>query len=138
MTVKQVVVVRRDLNMRTGKIAAQSAHASISFLTTRLTKSTMIHNLLYLPSRLFEYKLRLSIVEREWLKSGFAKIVAQVSSEEELLDIEKKAREAGLTVHLITDSGHTEFHGVPTRTCLAIGPNYSDEIDKITGHLKLY
>ena len=38
---------------------------------------------------------------------------------------------------LITDAGHTEFHGVPTRTCLAIGPAWSDEIDAITGGLQL-
>jgi peptidyl-tRNA hydrolase, PTH2 family len=40
-------------------------------------------------------------------------------------------------VYLITDAGHTEFKGVPTKTCLAIGPNDVDEIDVVTGHLKL-
>jgi PTH2 family peptidyl-tRNA hydrolase len=60
-----------------------------------------------------------------------------VDSEEELMQIHDKAVEAGLEVHLITDSGRTEFHGQPTRTCLAIGPDEADKIDAITGHLEL-
>jgi len=38
---------------------------------------------------------------------------------------------------VIVDSGLTEFHGVKTKTCLAIGPNKKEDIDKITGSLKL-
>ena len=53
------------------------------------------------------------------------------------MQIHDKALEAGLEVHLITDSGRTEFHGQPTRTCLAIGPDEADKIDAITGHLQL-
>jgi PTH2 family peptidyl-tRNA hydrolase len=60
-----------------------------------------------------------------------------VDSEEELMEIHDKAVAAGLEVHLITDSGRTEFHGEPTRTCLAIGPDEADRIDDITGHLQL-
>ena len=77
--------------------------------------------------------------QNEWLINGlFTKIVTQVDSEAELMSVFQAATDAGLTVHLITDAGLTEFNGVPTRTCLAIGPNKSEEIDKITGHLKLY
>jgi len=43
-----------------------------------------------------------------------------------------------LETHLITDNGTTEFNSVPTNTCIAIGPDYSDKIDMITKHLKLY
>jgi PTH2 family peptidyl-tRNA hydrolase len=43
-----------------------------------------------------------------------------------------------LVVHLITDRGLTEFGGVPTRTCLAVGPDYDDLIDPVTGGLELY
>jgi PTH2 family peptidyl-tRNA hydrolase len=59
------------------------------------------------------------------------------SSPPKLMQIHDKALEAGLEVHLITDSGRTEFHGQPTRTCLAIGPDEADKIDAITGHLPL-
>lgn len=48
-----------------------------------------------------------------------------------------KKQKNNLNVSLVTDSGRTEFGGVPTKTCLAIGPNKIEEIDKITGHLPL-
>ena len=50
----------------------------------------------------------------------------------------EKAAAAGLPYALITDAGHTEFHGVPTRTALGIGPAYPEDIDPVTGHLPLY
>jgi PTH2 family peptidyl-tRNA hydrolase len=65
-------------------------------------------------------------------------VCLQVDTEEQLMKVYDDAKEAGLTVHLITDSGVTEFSGEPTNTCLAIGPNKSEDIDKITGKLQLY
>jgi peptidyl-tRNA hydrolase, PTH2 family len=55
-----------------------------------------------------------------------------------LMSVYEKALEAGLVTHLITDRGRTEFGGVPTRTCLGIGPDYDDLIDPVTGDLELY
>jgi PTH2 family peptidyl-tRNA hydrolase len=78
-----------------------------------------------------------SEVERAWLTGSFAKVCCRVDSEEELLAIHARAREAALEVHLITDSGKTEFHGKPTVTCLAIGPDDAEKIDNVTGHLQL-
>ena len=130
--VKQVIVIRKDLKMRRGKEIAQGAHASISFLTRRLEyKERLDQTHVY-------YEPSMSHDEYVWLESGFTKITLQVNSEKELVEIYSAAREAGLQVHLITDSGKTEFDGVPTKTCLAIGPAKSEEIDKITGHLELY
>ncbi len=60
-----------------------------------------------------------------------------MDSEEELREIHDKAVAAGLEIHLITDSGKTEFHGQPCNTCLAIGPDDTEKIDEITGHLQL-
>jgi PTH2 family peptidyl-tRNA hydrolase len=71
----------------------------------------------------------------EWMRSSFTKITLKVESEEELMEIYEKASRAGLVVHLVIDSGLTEFAG-PTTTCLAIGPHYSERIDPITGHLQ--
>ena len=68
------------------------------------------------------------------MKTGFEN---KTVSEEELIEIHDRALEAGLEVHLITDSGKTEFHGEPTNTCLAIGPDEADKINAITGHLQL-
>ena len=121
---KQVIVIRKDLNMRKGKTAAQASHSSISFLLKRITgKKT---------------ELKLSDVELEWIQTGQTKVCVSVDSEKELLDVFSDAKNAGLEVNLITDAGRTEFGGVPTKTCLSIGPDYADKIDKITGNLKLY
>lgn len=123
--VKQVIVMRHDLKMRRGKQIAQGAHAAMSFLSRRLQEQGSVS--------LDDF----SEIEREWLTGAFAKVCCRVDSEEELLDIYDKAQAAGLNVHLITDSGRTEFHGQPTRTCLAIGPDDAASIDEITGHLQL-
>jgi PTH2 family peptidyl-tRNA hydrolase len=75
--------------------------------------------------------------ERAWLTGAFAKVCCRVESEQELMEIYNNALDAGLEVHLITDSGKTEFHGEATNTCLAIGPDEADRVDAITGHLQL-
>lgn len=127
---KQVIVVRykykdangKEFSLRMGKYIAQACHASISFLTRRIKSSG---------------KIKVSASEQDWLDGSFAKICVRVDSEEELLDVFNKAKVAGLEAHLITDSGKTEFNGVPTNTCIAIGPDYCSKIDKITGNLQL-
>ena len=72
-----------------------------------------------------------------WTSGSFAKVVVYVNSEKELLDIYYKAYSAKLPCSLIQDAGATEFHGVPTYTAVAIGPDYPERIDPITGELKL-
>jgi PTH2 family peptidyl-tRNA hydrolase len=124
--VKQVIVIRRDLKMRRGKEIAQGAHAAMAWLARRL-RIDEDHGC-----------AELSAVEREWLTTSFRKITVTVSSEEQLMAVYDKARAAGLVAELITDSGRTEFHGVPTPTSLAIGPDYDDHIDPVTGDLGLY
>jgi PTH2 family peptidyl-tRNA hydrolase len=75
---------------------------------------------------------------REWLGvGGFKKICLQVETEEELDEIYNKALAKGIHCAMIIDSGKTEFKGVPTKTCCAIGPWNEEEIDEITGHLDL-
>ena len=131
---KQVIVMRTDLNMRKGKMCAQASHASMAFLTRNggFYQSSLEDN------RAFHNERMSNIDEAEdWMRNSFTKICVGVKSEEELDEIYKKAEDAGLTVHMIVDNGLTEFNGVKTKTCLAIGPHYSEKIDKITGHLKL-
>jgi PTH2 family peptidyl-tRNA hydrolase len=79
-----------------------------------------------------------SAEENAWLAGKFTKVCLQVNSEEELRAVFSRAVDAGLTVHLIEDAGLTEFQGVPTLTCLAIGPDRAERIDAVTGGLKLY
>jgi PTH2 family peptidyl-tRNA hydrolase len=73
-----------------------------------------------------------------WLKSSFAKICVYVESEQALIDLESQAKVAGIPHCLIEDNGRTEFNNVKTKTALAIGPWWSEDINKITGHLPLY
>jgi PTH2 family peptidyl-tRNA hydrolase len=121
--IKQVIVMRRDLRMRRGKEIAQGAHAAMAFLTKDLDDTSL---------------RMVNALQAEWLRASFRKVCVQVHSEEELLAVEAKAKEAGVEVYLITDNGLTEFRGVPTPTCLALGPDYDEIIDLITGHLELY
>ena len=73
----------------------------------------------------------------EWFANSYTKVGVSVNSEEELLAIHAKAKAANLPCSLIQDIGKTEFGGVPTYTAVAVGPAYSDDLDPITGNLKL-
>jgi PTH2 family peptidyl-tRNA hydrolase len=84
-----------------------------------------------------QYTLRPSEAMRSWLDGLFTKVCVGVPSEEALRALYEQARTAGLPCALITDAGLTEFHGVPTVTCCAIGPASKEDVDQITGHLKL-
>lgn len=130
--IKQVIVVRKDLNMRKGKIAAQVAHASMKVILDLFWEEPQ------LKSTMKMYKIfDMESPEYKWLKDKFTKICVSVDSEQELIDIYEKAKGKGMLCSLIEDSGATEFKGVPTKTCCAIGPDESHKIDMITGHLKL-
>ena len=126
---KQVIVIRRDLRMRRGKEIAQGAHAATAWLADLILQTMRANDVDHLA---------LSPAEQAWLESSFRKVTVKVNSEEELIAVYQKALDAGLVVHLITDRGLTEFGGVPTRTCLAVGPDYDDLIDPVTGDLELY
>lgn len=128
MNIKQVIVMRckypdgngNTTGLRKGKLIAQACHASMAFLTRRLEKNEPITE-----------------VQKQWLDNSFVKICVSVDTEQELLDIESKAKSLNIECHLVTDAGRTEFNGVPTKTCLALGPDFSEVLDPITSHLKL-
>lgn len=111
---KQVIVVRADLKMPAGKIAAQVAHASEALAMERSAKENAA-----------------------WKATGVTKIVVVCDSLEELEKIQKQARDAGLANYIVTDAGRTCFNNIPTKTCCAIGPGPAAEVDKITKKLKL-
>ena len=115
---KQVIVMRTDLGMRRGKQIAQGAHATWMFFLAPGGHHFDIH------------------VSR-WFTEGMKKICVRVENESEMLRLAWEARRAGLRSHIVTDAGHTEFDGVPTKTCLAIGPNEDEAVDAITKDLKL-
>ena len=137
--------MRKDLNMRCGKMIAQGSHSSMSFLTKL---GEMRFEIDYGDT--FENDFRESYFKNgsvdmhnyfdeidHWLNNSFRKICVYVNSEEELIDIHRRALEAGLMSHLIEDNGTTEFNGVKTKTCVAIGPHYDERFTGITDHLPL-
>lgn len=112
---KQIIVMRKDLGMPIGKMCAQTAHASM--------KATLLH--------MDDPRVR------SWLADRFTKVVVGVNSEEELLAVYNNARAAGLIAELVTDAGLTVFNGVPTNTCIAVGPDTHENLQPISGELKL-
>lgn len=119
---------------------AQACHASIKVWFDRMTKGWGHGGL----GEIEEYKIslygsqpKLTPKMIEWKEGLFTKIIVGCDSEEELLELQRKADEMCIHSALITDAGLTEFHGIPTITCIAIGTDDNEKIDEITGHLKL-
>lgn len=152
MDVKQVIVFRKDLlkgpnSIRKGKFGAQVAHASVGALLkcfsideVKPIQMGFIGNTE--PDQL-EYKYSCSFMKGtildSWLNGKFTKIVVGIDNEEELLKLQKEIEDSDYYIPncLITDCGQTEFHDIPTITCLGIGPYDSKIIDKFTGNLSL-
>ena len=117
--------MRKDLNMRKGKMIAQGAHAALKVLTDRGKAAGET------------FTIDLTPAMAAWLTGRFAKICVSVDSEEALDAVVARAQAANVPVALIVDSGKTEYHGVPTKTCCAVGPAWTDEVDAVTGELPL-
>lgn len=116
MDFKQVIIVRRDVNMGTGKIAAQVAHAAVMGAEKVKASRRNWFN--------------------SWFASGQAKVVVKVKNMEELMEVRKRAEELFLPVVQVQDSGLTQIPS-GTITCIGIGPAPSELIDKVTFELKL-
>ncbi|RIA81203.1 PTH2-domain-containing protein [Glomus cerebriforme] len=114
---KLVLLIRSDLGMTKGKVAAQCSHATLAcYKILQKTNPQLL---------------------RAWEISGQPKITLKVKDYDELLSLKEKARESGLCARIIQDAGHTQV--VPgSATVLGIGPGPVAIIDNVTGHLKLY
>jgi len=114
-SIKQVIVVRTDLGMGKGKIAAQVGHACV-LAAENVRKSH--------PDWFDEW----------W--TGQEKIVVKVENLKELEEVKKHAIDLGVPWSEVTDAGHTQI-APGTTTCISLGPAPEDLVDKITGDLKL-
>ncbi|HEX7468620.1 MAG TPA: aminoacyl-tRNA hydrolase [Methanobacterium sp.] len=110
---KQVIIMRGDLKISRGKIAAQACHASLG--SYKRADETMI---------------------RKWEREGGKKVVVKVSDLKELFEIYELVKATDISYFLVKDAGHTELPE-STITCLGIGPDEDEKIDKITYDLKL-
>ena len=111
---KQVIVIRNDLGMTTGKKCVQCAHASLGV-----------------------YKKTNKSLIKKWESEGQKKVVLEVNSKEELLKLYKQAKKEKIACFLVEDAGLTELKP-GTTTALGIGPDDEKKIDKMTGSLKLF
>lgn len=114
--IKQVILVRTDLDMSVGKTAAQACHASLMASETARNKNSKWYN--------------------EWKLEGQKKVVLAVDSATKLNDKYKEAKGMKLPAEIVRDAGMTELKP-GTKTAVAIGPAPENEIDKITGSLPL-
>lgn len=113
---KMVLVVRNDLKMGKGKIAAQCAHGAVAAYKAALKHPKLL---------------------KAWENEGQKKITLKVDSEAALKELAKHARSVGLLANVIQDAGRTQI-AAGSRTVCAIGPGPSKLIDDVTGHLKLF
>ncbi|MBI4152831.1 peptidyl-tRNA hydrolase [Candidatus Woesearchaeota archaeon] len=113
MPLKQVILVRQDLKLPKGKLAAQAAHASVEAVLKSDPKDV-----------------------KAWRNEGMAKIVLKVKDEKELVAYFQNAKEKSLVSSLITDAGRTVV-APGTKTCAAVGPAEEEAIDALTGTLSL-
>jgi len=116
MELKQVIIVRKDLKMGTGKLAAQVAHASILSCEKARNKHIDWFN--------------------GWFDFGQPKIILKVNSLKELEDINEKGHFHNLPTAIVRDAGLTQLEP-GTATCVGIGPAPTQIINKITNELKL-
>ncbi|KAJ6782581.1 hypothetical protein PWT90_05697 [Aphanocladium album] len=119
---KLVLVVRTDLGMTKGKIAAQCSHATLACYKA-------------LASNPDPNSTERKLLAR-WEKYGQAKIAVQLKSQDEMLELCRKARGMGLTAEVIKDAGRTQIEA-GSMTVLGVGPAPRSLVDQITGHLKL-
>lgn len=113
---KQVILIRTDLGMSTGKKCAQACHASV-------TASDLV-------------RVKNKKIWKMWKNTGQKKVVLKVESKEQLQEIYSLLQKKKIECFLVRDAGLTQLES-GTTTALGIGPNLSNEIDKITGDLKL-
>ncbi len=116
MMYKQVIVIRADLKMGKGKLAAQSSHASLA----AFKKTERAH-----PE-----------VAKAWEREGQKKIVLKVNSEQELHEYFELAKREEIPAELIRDAGHTQIEP-GTVTCFGAGPWEEKKLDELFGKLKL-
>lgn len=137
---KQVIIVRKDLNMRKGKLAAQVAHASMKVIFDMMSPEYGLHTVK--NGEKYKYQLWLPEGEsgehmKQWIEGIFKKIVVGAENLEELTNAYNEAKKQGIPCSLIEDAGLTEFGGKVTITACAIGPDDPEKIDPITSKFNL-
>ena len=134
---KQTIVVRADLNMPKGKMAAQVAHASMGAILTFARYDRKVITTMGNFIDDYIYRMIVPGSVHAWLSGDFAKIVLKCQGLDDLLKLEEVVKAKKIIPYkLITDNGTTVFNE-PTVTCIAIGPWEAEVIDEMTKDFKL-
>lgn len=123
--------------VRSGKLIAQGAHASLKVILDSMDEEPNETSQGSEGNVRIGKSLESGTAMHDWIQGIFTKICLGVKSEDELLLLYEKAKNAGLPCAIIKDAGLTEF-AEPTYTCMAIGPAWSDEVDAVTKGLSLF
>ena len=99
-----------------GKLAAQCSHASVD-------------------AALLTQKKDPKLVSR-WRNQGMMKVILKVKDEKEIYEFKEMCKANKIVCAIITDAGRTVVEP-GTVTCMGIGPDDEEKIDKLTGSLKL-
>jgi PTH2 family peptidyl-tRNA hydrolase len=141
MNVKQVILVRKDIKMPKGKLAAQVSHASMAVILDLLRSgelqmaSNIAEPAVVFQDSAYKFVSEYRCVE-QWLNNSFTKVCLGVDDLQTMESLYRKALAKGIPCSFIVDEGRTCFNE-PTATCCGIGPWHSEQIDEITGDLKL-
>ncbi len=111
--VKQIIIVNESLKLPRGKLAAQVAHAALAAFLEASDEA-----------------------RRLWLADGMPKVVLKGETADEIVRFEEAAKRRGIPAYLVTDAGRTVLPA-GTITCVGLGPASEEELDQLTGELKL-
>jgi peptidyl-tRNA hydrolase, PTH2 family len=117
---KQVILIRQDLKLPKGKIAAQAGHACVDAVLKLFNGGSAQEK----------------DIVKQWRSQGMKKIALKVANEQELYKYVQQAKDLGLVTAVITDAGKTTV-APGTVTCAAIGPNEEEKVDKICKDIPL-
>jgi PTH2 family peptidyl-tRNA hydrolase len=117
---KMAIVVRKDLEMSPGKLAGQCGHAAVGCLVQPIKSPKFDSNII-----------------DNWFEEGQVKVILQVATEKDLQMLASKCLVAEIPYFCVHDFGLTELEP-NTFTCIGIGPDLVENVNKITGNLRLY
>ena len=153
MSYKQIIIVRKDLNMSVGKICAQVSHASMAFLTNMIKANSKLVHKIFFDSECEWYETLFALgkdLYEQWINGSFTKVVLRAKNKNQLLKAKTMAEEMnmieGEDFFLIKDNCLTELdpeeideNGVGrTLTCIGFKPMDEEVINKISKKYQLY
>ncbi len=121
---KMVLLIREDLNMSSGKVAAQCSHAAVGLFQRLISE---------------EYRSSPSVQKnlKSWIDEGQKKVCLSIANTETLEDLRASFSMKRIPYFVVEDAGRTEV-AYGTETVMAVGPCENEVLDRVTGKLRLF